>query len=73
MDRGTGAIPTADGTAASARTDPVDADVAAERLRECGEVQDPITQAARDALVGRTVQQERSLHSIPLEIEVRKP
>ena len=28
----------------------------AERLRECSELQDPITQAARDALVGETVE-----------------
>ena len=28
----------------------------AERLRECGELQEPITQAARDALVGRTIE-----------------
>ena len=28
----------------------------AERLRECGDVQEPITQAARDALVGTTVE-----------------
>ena len=32
------------------------AELAAERLRECSEVQDPITQAARDALVGETVE-----------------
>ncbi len=30
--------------------------LAAERLRECSEVQDPITSAARDALVGTTVE-----------------
>ena len=40
------------GTAAVGMDGEVDAPLAAERLRECGELQDPITQAARDALVG---------------------
>jgi ribosomal protein S12 methylthiotransferase len=40
------------GTAAVGMDGEVDAALAAERLRECGELQDPITQAARDALVG---------------------
>ena len=37
------------GTAAVGMDGEVDAALAAERLRECGELQDPITQAARDA------------------------
>ena len=41
-----------DGTAAVHLDGVVDEPVAAERLRECGEVQEPITQAARDAIVG---------------------
>jgi ribosomal protein S12 methylthiotransferase len=45
-----------DGTPAIALDGVVPAGLAAERLRECGELQDPITQAARDALVGTTVQ-----------------
>jgi tRNA A37 methylthiotransferase MiaB len=45
-----------DGTAASALDGVVDPVSAAERLRECGDVQEPITQAARDALVGTTVE-----------------
>jgi ribosomal protein S12 methylthiotransferase len=45
-----------DGTPAASRTDQIAEDLAAERLRECGELQDPITQAARDALVGATVE-----------------
>ena len=44
-----------DGTAAVDLDGVVDELVAAERLRECGEVQEPITQAARDAIVGSTV------------------
>ncbi len=44
-----------DGTPAATLDGSVDADVAAERLRECGDVQEPVTQAARDALVGETV------------------
>ena len=44
-----------DGTAAVDLDGVVDEPVAAERLRECGEVQEPITQAARDAIVGSTV------------------
>ena len=31
-------------------------EVAAERLRECADLQEPITQAARDALIGTTVE-----------------
>ncbi|MEO6469924.1 MAG: 30S ribosomal protein S12 methylthiotransferase RimO [Acidimicrobiia bacterium] len=45
-----------DGTAAVHLDGVVDADVAAERLRECADIQDPISQAARDALVGETVE-----------------
>lgn len=45
-----------DGTAAIHLDGVVDETVAAERLRECGEVQEPITQGARDALVGETVE-----------------
>jgi ribosomal protein S12 methylthiotransferase len=44
-----------DGTPAASLTGQVAADLAAERLRECGELQDPITQSRRDALVGTTV------------------
>ena len=44
------------GTAAVGIDGEVDAELAAERLRECGELQEPITQAARDALVGTTVE-----------------
>src|SRR4051812_29288600 len=45
-----------DGTPAASRTDQIPDDLAGERLRECGELQDPITQAARDALVGEIVE-----------------
>jgi ribosomal protein S12 methylthiotransferase len=45
-----------DGTPAAAREDQIPAELAAERLRECSELQDPITRAARDALVGETVE-----------------
>jgi ribosomal protein S12 methylthiotransferase len=45
-----------DGTPAASLTEQVPDDLAGERLRECGELQDPITQAARDALVGTTVE-----------------
>ena len=45
-----------DGTAAADLDGVVDDAVIAERLRECSEVQDPITAAARDALVGTTVE-----------------
>jgi ribosomal protein S12 methylthiotransferase len=41
-----------DGTPAAALRDPVDPDLALEWLRECEAVQEPITRAARDALVG---------------------
>ena len=44
-----------DGTAAVDLDGEVELALAAERLRECGEVQEPITQAARDALVGSTI------------------
>jgi tRNA A37 methylthiotransferase MiaB len=45
-----------DGTPAASYDGAVAPELAAERLRECSEVQDPITQAARDALVGETVE-----------------
>ena len=45
-----------DGTAAADLDGVVDDAVIAERLRECSEVQDPITAAARDALVGTTIE-----------------
>jgi ribosomal protein S12 methylthiotransferase len=45
-----------DGTAAAALDGVVPPELVAERLRECSEVQDPITQAARDALVGDAVE-----------------
>ena len=45
-----------DGTAAVHLDGVVDEEVAAERLRECADVQEPISQAARDALVGETVE-----------------
>ncbi len=44
-----------DGTAAVDLDGVVASELVAERLRECGDVQDPITRDARDALVGRTV------------------
>ena len=44
-----------DGTAAVHLDGVVDADVAAERLRECADIQEPISQAVRDAVVGQTV------------------
>jgi len=44
------------GTAAVTLDREVDTALAAERLRECSEVQDPITAAARDALVGTTAE-----------------
>jgi ribosomal protein S12 methylthiotransferase len=44
-----------DGTPAADLTDPVDAELALEWLRECESVQEPITRAARDALVGDEV------------------
>jgi ribosomal protein S12 methylthiotransferase len=44
-----------DGTAAVDLDGEVEVALAAERLRECGDMQEPITQAARDALVGSTV------------------
>jgi ribosomal protein S12 methylthiotransferase len=45
-----------DGTAAADLDGTVDDGTIAERLRECSAVQDPITAAARDALVGREVE-----------------
>ncbi len=45
-----------DGTAAQDLSDPVPADLTAARLRECSEVQDPITAASRDALIGTEVE-----------------
>ena len=45
-----------DGTAAVGLDGVVDPEIMGERLREGGEVQEPITQAARDALVGAQVE-----------------
>ena len=45
-----------DGTLAAALDGVVPPELMAERLRECSEVQDPITRAARDALVGAPVE-----------------
>jgi tRNA A37 methylthiotransferase MiaB len=45
-----------DGTPAAGLDGTVAPELAAERLRECVDVQEPITQAARDALVGTTVE-----------------
>jgi len=45
-----------DGTYAVDLDGAVDADLVAERLRELGGIQDGITAAARDALIGRTVE-----------------
>jgi len=45
-----------DGTPAATRDEQIPAELASERLRECSELQDPITQAARDALVGETIE-----------------
>jgi ribosomal protein S12 methylthiotransferase len=45
-----------DGTAAATRDEQIPEELAAERLRECSELQDPITQASRDVLVGRTIE-----------------
>lgn len=45
-----------DGTAAASMDGVVDPALAVERLSECSEVQDPLTQRARDALVGETVE-----------------
>ena len=44
-----------DGTAAVHMDGAVEVATAAERLRECGDIQEPITQEARDALVGSTI------------------
>jgi ribosomal protein S12 methylthiotransferase len=45
-----------DGTPAATLDGVVAPELMAERLRECSEVQDPITQAGRDALVSETVE-----------------
>jgi tRNA A37 methylthiotransferase MiaB len=45
-----------DGTPAATLDGAVAPELAAERLRECAAVQEPITEAARDALVGSTVE-----------------
>jgi ribosomal protein S12 methylthiotransferase len=45
-----------DGTPAATLPDAVDPELALEWLRECEAVQEPITRAARDALVGREVE-----------------
>jgi ribosomal protein S12 methylthiotransferase len=45
-----------DGTPAASQPDAVDSQLALEWLRECEAVQEPITRAARDALVGREVE-----------------
>jgi ribosomal protein S12 methylthiotransferase len=45
-----------DGTPAASLPDAVDPQLALEWLRECEAVQEPITRAARDALVGREVE-----------------
>jgi ribosomal protein S12 methylthiotransferase len=45
-----------DGTPAATLHAQIPDALAAERLRECSELQDPITRAARDALVGKTVE-----------------
>jgi tRNA A37 methylthiotransferase MiaB len=45
-----------DGTPAASLPDAVDGDLMMEWLRECEAVQEPITRAARDALVGREVE-----------------
>jgi ribosomal protein S12 methylthiotransferase len=44
-----------DGTAAATMDGPVPEELVRERLRECDEVQDPITTASRMALVGETI------------------
>jgi ribosomal protein S12 methylthiotransferase len=44
-----------DGTPAASLPDAVDGDLALEWMRECEAVQEPITRAARDALVGREI------------------
>ncbi len=45
-----------DGTPAATLPDAVDERVMLERLRECEAVQEPVTRAARDAMVGREVE-----------------
>ena len=45
-----------DGTYAAGLDDQVPAGLVAERLRECGELQDAITAARRDELIGATVE-----------------
>ncbi len=44
-----------DGTPAATLDGQIPSELMAERLRECSEVQDPITQDARDALVGEVI------------------
>ncbi|MFZ4585600.1 MAG: 30S ribosomal protein S12 methylthiotransferase RimO [Acidimicrobiia bacterium] len=44
-----------EGTAAASLDGEVPAALAAERLRECSALQDPITESARDALIGATI------------------
>ena len=51
-----------DGTPAATLDGQIPAELAAERLRECSELQDPITQAARDALVGESGRGARRRH-----------
>jgi ribosomal protein S12 methylthiotransferase len=45
-----------DGTPAATLPDAVDPELALEWMRECEAVQEPITRAARDALVGREIE-----------------
>jgi ribosomal protein S12 methylthiotransferase len=61
-----------DGTHAAGLPDQVPSELALERLRECAELQDAITAAKRDALVGRTRQvlvdapgRGRTVHEAP--------
>jgi len=60
------------GTHAAALVDQVPAELAMERLRECGEIQDAITARRRDAMVGQTLTvlverpgRSRSVHEAP--------
>ena len=60
------------GTAATALSDPVPSEVAWERLRECTEVQDRVTQLRRDRWIGRSLRVlvdgpgvARSVHEAP--------
>ncbi len=61
-----------DGTHAAGLHDQVPPELALERLRECAELQDDVTAAKRDALIGATVQvlvdapgQGRTVHEAP--------